>query len=136
MREHLFKAKRIDNGEWVEGLLIYGNYIRMFINTKWFDDEFKIERIHTKTKDIQVDPETVCEYAGLLDKNGKKIFEGDIVKYEVDRNFYKKAEIVFKNCQFLCIDLSNKMVTQPAYMNYELEVIGNKFDLEVSDVKD
>lgn len=135
MREILFRAKtkmqvRTYNCGKEDGKWVYGNYcdkiglpiIRQFE----FDRADYIE--------YEVDPDTVCEFTGLLDKNGKKIFEGDIIKYEVDREHYHKAEIIFKNCQFLCIDLSNKMVTQPAYMDYELEVIGNKFDLEVSDV--
>ena len=127
MREHLFKAKRIDNGEWE-----YGKLKSIHKGGANYETAYYILNCYGETRNglarDAVDPETVCEYAGLLDKNGKKIFEHDIVRYEVSRGFYKKAEIVFKNCQFICIDLSNKMVTQPAYMKYELEVIGNKFD--------
>lgn len=135
MRENigLFKAKRIDNNEWV-----IGHYIPF-----GFDVDIHYDIVFSKGdyifcseshQLIGINIKTLCQFTGLLDKNGKKIFEHDIVRYEVDRGFYKKAEIVFKDCQFLCIDLSNKMVSQPAFMDYELEVIGNKFDLEVENV--
>ena len=82
MREILFKGKKKDNGEWIEGYLLDGGmpgekriFIGKLVIGKWtvMADEFD-----------EVDPDTICEYTGLTDKNGKKIWENDILMAHLD----------------------------------------------------
>lgn len=128
MREILFKAKRIDNGEWVKGQYVYfenpktesGEPVKHFIGngTTIFTDE--------------IDLSTLCQYTGMTDKNGKRIWENDIVsawsegkhaigkvKRRIDGLYiiypaYQKTEF-----WGLCPDGNGKT---------EVEVIGNIFD--------
>ena len=100
MREILFKAKRLDNGEWVEGYYVYcrkRHYILPVLNKAIGFDEREDEW-------IEIDPDTICQYTGLTDKNGKKIWENDILRgyqypYRYDGNDNYFAEVTwFENC--------------------------------------
>ncbi len=85
MREILFKAKREDNGKWVEG-----NYV------KKYDLSGKRHLIlyvdnYVRWKCVGIDPETLCQFTGLCDKNGKKIWENDILMAHLDESYPEDA---------------------------------------------
>ena len=95
IREVLFKAKRTDNGKWIEGSLIRGVFVRCADNQDIpyilnIDD---IECDYDNFGDLtdgfgyyEVNPDTICQFTGLVDKNGDKIWESDIVS--IDEELY------------------------------------------------
>ena len=121
MREILFRGKRTDNGEWIEGSL--WNYV----------GEMKILS-STNVVGYDVIPETVGQYTGLTDKNGTKIFEGDILGTDITRPYliveYRDASFMF-NCNDGGEDYYDIMlpILKEAHTKYEYgEVIGNIYD--------
>ena len=128
-REILFKAKRKDNGEWVEGYYVYcrkRHYILPVLNKAIGFDEREDEW-------VEADPNTICQYTGLTDKNGKRIWENDIC----DRK-EKYPEIVTYNKGDWQLDYSYALGKEKHFCACNLgfyvcerncvEVIGNVFD--------
>ena len=89
MKEILFKAKRLDNGKWIQGGLVhqtdcYGDKV-----DRWFIIDGTTTQDYDIGENFEVDPKTICQYTGFNDRNNEKIFSGDIVKD--DDNVYSKA---------------------------------------------
>lgn len=100
MRENLFKAKRKDNGEWIEGSLIdldidsgYCYIVPAFKNASTLPINWLIA-----DRMILVDPETLCRFTGRCDKNGNKIWENDIIKYHFGEIYASIKYGYYQNC--------------------------------------
>lgn len=127
MREILFRGKRIDNGEWVYGNLNYGT-----IEIKSIKDSYYISNFDVNPWDKKFYPvirESVEQYTGLTDKNGKKIFEGDIV---MDSDFPEtKYTVGFFEGAFVAKNDNGEIFYLrefEAFGESEIEVIGNIHD--------
>ena len=149
MREILFRGKRTKDSEWVEGDLLNGGI--------GFDTAIRVyDAIGGGSRVFAVDPATAGQYTGLKDKNGKRIFEGDIIKYACNFDYDCYVESIewpedYEGCDYSDIFTIDKVVycdesDYPAFdldkhnfdcnglaelaasMEYHYEVIGNIHD--------
>lgn len=140
MREHLYRGKRIDNGEWV-----YGDLIKDYLSGQYFihpygDSANESDKVGQEgclmLFTFEVDPETICDYTNLKDKKFSKIFDGDLLKDEYGTTWlmtYAKGwwsyQIVSQNtkvknhctvCPYTHIEYGDYLAT--------MEIIGNIYD--------
>lgn len=128
MREILCKGKRIDNGEWVEGCLVIDHS-----RSNLF--EYRIQPVESGVLYAPpIDPETLCQFTGLCDKNGKKIWENDIVLVIYENRYYEKKElstgrIVFiRGAWYIGGKVWNELYAIDEDAIFQVEIVGNIFD--------
>lgn len=123
MREILFRGKRTDNGEWVCGNLIIDHDLEKYYicGFKYFTADYALQR---EEFNYEVDPETVGQYTGFTDKNGVKIFEGDIVRERGGESYQGYYEID----NVLIVEIPDTLVNFVIGCDCEYKIIGNIHD--------
>ncbi|KMT62551.1 hypothetical protein DUK53_08600 [Listeria sp. SHR_NRA_18] len=125
MRPIEFRGKRLDNGEWAYGSYVeaYGYWIEEFTTwaPKMYGNEI-VEDAGEHWAKYEIDPETRGQYTGLKDKNGNKIFEGDIVLADICG--IAKFIIKFVKGRFTMLDVDDP-TSEHLWIIGVVEVIGN-----------
>lgn len=131
-RQHLYKAQRTDGRGWVEG-----GISKCEKDGKWFITNMGVDHISHIGWHQEVNPESVCEATGLLDKNGRMIFEGDVV-HCVSRTDAGEMVVIFEEGEFrmvLCENYANYSTGMGFYAIrcFSKEILSNIHDKEVRD---
>lgn len=128
MREIIFKAKRTDTGEWVEGYP-FPSIVGKSLNRMTVFEPFPGG---TVVNTYDVDPETVGQYTGLTDKNEKKIFEGERIRFVTwEKDVMERAVFWDQEHGRFCVWLNGAVtVGVNRYLSEDIEVIGNIHDKE------
>ena len=117
-----FKAKRLDNGEWVKGDLVHST---SYVGISYPSDEFSdVPIVH------RVDPETVCQFTGFTDCKGKELFEHDLI-HIVGSNY--AAEVIWSEGRYVFMVVCENKHSYGLYSALKackIKRIGNKFDKE------
>ena len=122
MREIKFKAKRLDNGEWVKGDLVHST---SYVGISYPNDEFSdVPIVH------RVDPETVCQLTGLSDCVSRDIWEHDLIHLA---GFNYAAEVIWSEGYYafmVVCENKHSYCLHSVIKACRIERIGNKFDKE------
>lgn len=122
IRNIKFKAKRLDNSEWVKG------YFYKECGNTYIIEDRQSESMLNRNEAHLVDPSTVCQFTGLKDKDGKDIFENDIL-YDKDSGIASAIKWKRHVCGYV-YEKVGMFATVHVYACHTglLKIIGNKFD--------